>query len=34
VYPGECHCFATTNAEDFNADLLAFMEGRAVAGAG
>lgn len=33
VYPGGGHGFAATNAEEFNADLLAFIEGRKVDGA-
>jgi len=33
VYPGGCHGFAATNTEEFNADVLNFVEGRKVDGA-
>jgi non-heme chloroperoxidase len=33
VYAGGCHGFATTNAEEFNADLLAFIKGAKLGGA-
>lgn len=33
VYPGGCHGFAATNADELNADLLAFVEGKKIDGA-
>ncbi|MBL8552547.1 MAG: alpha/beta hydrolase [Hyphomonadaceae bacterium] len=33
VYKGGCHGFAATNADELNADLLAFIEGQAIAAA-
>lgn len=33
AYPGGCHGFAATNADEFNIDLLNFIEGRKVDGA-
>jgi non-heme chloroperoxidase len=33
VYPGGCHGFAATNADELNADLYAFIQGHAVAAA-
>jgi non-heme chloroperoxidase len=33
VYPGGCHGFAATNTDEFNADVLNFIEGRKVEGA-
>lgn len=33
VYPGGCHGFAATNTDEFNADVLNFIEGRKVDGA-
>jgi len=32
VYPGGCHGFAATNADELNADLLAFVEGKKIDG--
>ncbi|MBC7770158.1 MAG: alpha/beta hydrolase [Phycisphaerales bacterium] len=32
VYPGGCHGFAATNADELNADLLAFIQGKKVDG--
>lgn len=33
VYPGGCHGFAATNTDEFNADVLNFVQGRKVDGA-
>lgn len=33
VYPGGCHGFAATNTDEFNADVLNFIQGRKVDGA-
>ena len=30
IYPGGCHGFATTNQDEFNADLLAFAQGQEI----
>jgi len=34
IYPGGCHGFAATNADELNADLQAFIEGKPLAGVG
>jgi len=33
AYPGGCHGFAATNTDEFNADLLNFIEGKKIGGA-
>ena len=32
VYPGGCHGFAATNADELNADLYAFIQGKKIDG--